>query len=261
MDYVWYGPNSTTESKTRSYGDVLVELNRAGSEDWELIDVAALDAEGSGHSSSGRDWSLTRYTFRRSLPSPRSYPQVSTRVAGTPEGQTRPFSPAMGTDQSARTQPGNAAGPKSTESVTLVRLPSTVERDDDPEGTDQHDSDSELGTGRFFLVREVAHPRNPADIDVIGSLARAYEAPGLSSGLREQIKAAVADYAANWAEDQWGTTGWQTPQSFPLSQAAGFFDGSADWLRGLVEHPVADALSVAGLEGAAVPVAGITAVR
>jgi hypothetical protein len=77
----WYGPESTTESKTRCYGDVLVELNRAGKEGWALIDVAALDAEGSGHTSFGRDWSLTRYTFRRSSPPPRRYLTVSPEQA------------------------------------------------------------------------------------------------------------------------------------------------------------------------------------
>ena len=185
---------------------------------------------------------------------------MSTRVAGIPEGQTRRSSSAMGTDQSARTQPGNAAGPSSTEPVMLVRFAVYCQRDHDSAGTGQHDSDSELGTGRFFLVREVAHLRNQADIDSIGSLGRAYEAPGVSSGLREQIKAAAADYAATWVEDQWGTTWWQTPESFPFSQATDFFDGSADWLRGLVEHPVAGALSLAGADGPAVPVgAGITA--
>jgi hypothetical protein len=238
----WHGPDSTTESKTSSYGDVLVELNRAGNEGWELIDVAALDAEGSGDSSSRRDWSLTRYTFRRSL-----------------RDQTKPFSQTMGIDQSARTQSGNAAGPDSTESVTLVRFAVYCEQDDDSAGSDSHDSDSGLGTGRFFMVREVAHLHNRADIDMIESLGHRYKAPGLSEDLREQIKAAVADYAANWAEGQWGTTWWQTPQSLSLSQAADLFDGSADWLRGLIDHPVADALSVAGVEGPAVPVGEITA--
>jgi hypothetical protein len=156
----WHGPDSTTESKTSSYGDVLVELNRAGNEGWELIDVAALDAEGSGDSSSRRDWSLTRYTFRRSL-----------------RDQTKPFSQTMGIDQSARTQSGNAAGPDSTESVTLVRFAVYCEQDDDSAGSDSHDSDSGLGTGRFFMVREVAHLHNQADIDMIESLGHRYKAP------------------------------------------------------------------------------------
>lgn len=50
-------------------------------------------------------------------------------------------------------------------------------------GSDRHDSDPGLGTGRFFLVREVASLRNQADIDAIRSLGRAYEAPGVSGGL------------------------------------------------------------------------------
>jgi hypothetical protein len=82
----------------------------------------------------------------------------------------------------------------------------------------------------------------------------------VSKDRREQIRAAVADDAATWVQDQLGVTWWQTPQSFPLSEAADFFGGSADWLRGLIEHPVADALSAAGAAGPAVPVdAGITA--
>lgn len=251
----WYRPKSTTESKTKSYDDVLVELNRAGKEGWKLVDVAALNTEGGGHTSFGRDWPLTRYTFRRSAP-----PPVSSGQAGIPEGRNRPFSQKMGTKQGARSESGNAPGPTSTEPVTLVRFAVYCKPDSDFTDSDQRDSGSRLGTGRFFMVREVAHLHNQVDIETIESLGRMYENPDVSSGLRERIKAAVADYAATWAEGQWDTTWWQTPQSFPLSQAARLFDGSADWLCGLVEHPVADVLSVAGVEGPVVPVdAGITA--
>lgn len=252
----WYGPDVTTESSARTYGGVVAELNGAGKEGWELIDLAVSGAEGSGHTSSGRDWPLTSYTFRRSSP-----PALSPGQAGAPAGQSGSLSQTTGTGQGTSAQSNDAAGPRTTEPVTLVRFTVYCRPDADSAARPGRNSARGSGTCRFLIGREVAHPHSQADIEAIESLGRLYEAPGVSSGLREQIKGAAADYAATWAEDQWGsTTWWQTPQSFPLSAAADWFDGSADWLRGLVELPAADALSAAGAEGPVVPVgAGITA--
>ena len=167
----------------------------------------------------------------------------------------------MGTDQGVSTQSDDVTGPRSTEPVTLVRFAVYCEPDDDPAGGyDQHGSGSGPGTGRFFIVREVAPLHDQADIEAIESLGDLYEAPGVSSDLREKIKGAAADYAAAWTEGRWDLTWWQTPQSFPLAEAADLLDDSADWLRGLVEHPLDDVLSAAGADGLFVPVvAGITA--
>jgi hypothetical protein len=45
----WHGPDGTTQETTGAYGDVVAELNRAGKEGWELVDVATLAAEDGGH--------------------------------------------------------------------------------------------------------------------------------------------------------------------------------------------------------------------
>lgn len=193
---------------------------------------------------------MTRYTFRRSAP-----PVVPAGQAGIQEGRTRPFSQTTGTDH---TQSGNAPEPRPTEPVTLVRFAVYCKPDVDSTGRDRHHSGSGLGTGCFIVVRERADLHNLADIETIESLGCLCEGPGVSSGLRERIKTAVADYAATWVEGQGGTW-WQTQPSIPLPCAADFFDGSADWLRGLVERPVAGALSTADDGGPVVPVAGITA--
>jgi hypothetical protein len=61
-------------------------------------------------------------------------------------------------------------------------------------------------------------------------------------------------------EDKFGDTWWQTSQGFPLSQAANLLHGSVDWLRELVEHPLAEAASRAGAASPIVPIeAGIAA--
>jgi hypothetical protein len=71
---------------------------------------------------------------------------------------------------------------------------------------------------------------------------------------REQIKAAAADYAASRVEGQFGDRWWEMPQSFPLSQAADLLHDSADWLRELVEHPLAEAASRTGAAGPILPI-------
>ena len=61
----WYGPDATTQDTAEIYSHVVAELNRAGTEGWELVNVAAMDAGDSGQRSGESDWSLTIYTFRR----------------------------------------------------------------------------------------------------------------------------------------------------------------------------------------------------
>jgi hypothetical protein len=146
------------------------------------------------------------------------------------------------------------------ESVTLVRLTAYWLRDSEPPGPAIEGRGQGLAVGRVLIRRGVARSRGQADIDAIESLRAEYQDPGVSKERREQIAAAAADYAASWVDDQFGVTWWQTSQSFPLSQAADLLDGSAEWLRGLVEHPLAGAASAAGAAGPAVRIgAGITA--
>ena len=53
---------------------------------------------------------------------------------------------------------------------------------------------------------------------------------------------------------------WETPQSLPLTDIIDLLNGSAEWLRGMVEHPLTDISSAAGAGGPLVSIgAGITA--
>ena len=56
----WHGPDGAHDM-AGAYEDVVTELNRVGTESWELVDVAAMDAGDSGRFPDQRDWSLTRY--------------------------------------------------------------------------------------------------------------------------------------------------------------------------------------------------------
>lgn len=41
----WHGPDEIQQDTAGVYGGVVAQLNRVGSEGWELIDVAALKAD------------------------------------------------------------------------------------------------------------------------------------------------------------------------------------------------------------------------
>jgi hypothetical protein len=77
----WHGPDASTQDTAEAYDHVVGKLNRAGTEGWELVDVSALAAESSGHPSDKRDWSLTRYSFRR--PSEPAAAESTERTATT----------------------------------------------------------------------------------------------------------------------------------------------------------------------------------
>lgn len=244
----WYEPDAITESDSRSYADVVETLNAAGNDGWELVDVAALDGSGTGHAFLRRDWSLTRYTFRRSFSMASTRPSLTAR---RPQGPAQSGSGSSeGTDHDADPQPDYGDGARSERSVAAIRFAVYCQPDRGAPGA----------TGRFFIVREVAPVHDQARIDEFALLGREYESPGVTRDRQEEIKAAAADYAASWTEAQWGDTWWQTPQSFPLSQAADLFNGSAEWLRSLIERPLADVLSAAGADGPMVTVGtGVTA--
>jgi hypothetical protein len=160
----------------------------------------------------------------------------------------------------ARPQGTGLAASAAAEAVTLVRLTAYWLRDREPPGAAIEGRGQGRAVGRVLIRRGVARPRGQADIDAIKSLRAEYQDPGVSKERREQIAAAATDYAASWVEDQFGVTWWQTSQSFPLSQAADLLDGSAEWLRGLIDRPLDDAASAAGAAGPFVPIgAGITA--
>ena len=252
---LWHGPDGSREDTAGVYDDVVAALNRAGTEGWELVDVAALDAGDNRQflSSAAGDWSITRYTFRR----PHDL-AVATSTGSTQRRASIQVAP-LGSDQPARSQVARPAGTAAADPVTLVRMTAFWVPDSERAGI----VFEVLGvpvTGRVLIKSEVAPVRDQADLDQVESLRAEYQDPGVSVDRRDQIAAAAANYAASWAEGQFGVTWWCTSQSLPLSQAADLLDGSADWLRGLVEHPLADAVSTAGAAGPIVPIsAGITA--
>jgi hypothetical protein len=251
---LWHGPDGSREDTAGLYDEVVVALNRAGTDGWELVDVAALDAGDNRQflSSAAGDWSITKYTFRR----PHD-PAVATSTG--PIQQRAPIRVApLGSGQPARSQVAGPAGAAAADPVTLVRMTAFWLPDSERAGIVFEVLG--LGAGRVLIRREVAPVRDQADLDEIESLRAEYQDPGVSVDRREQIAAAAADYAASLVEGQLGVTWWRTSPSLPLSQAADLLNGSADWLRGLVEHPLAAAASTAGAAGPIVPIgAGITA--
>lgn len=245
----WYGPGAITESSVKDYADVVGWLNSAGEAGWELVDVAALDGSGSGHLSMRQDWSLTRYTFRRWSARANSGP-VLTAEQSAALGQSESASDMTETGGDAHPRSENVDGSTSAEPFVLVMFALYWERD-------RSASDA---TGRFFVRRQAVPLPDQARLNEIASLGREYESPDVTEERREEIKAAVTDYAASWTEALWGDTWWQTPQGFTLSQAADLFDGSAEWLHGLIEDPMAGVLSAAGADGPMVDIgAGVTA--
>ena len=310
----WHGLDASRQDTAGAYDAVVAELNRAGTEGWELADVAVLDVGDNRHflTSGTGDWSITRYTFRRPYdaavatstePIPQPLPPAGPappRVRRLPPGEpARPWAqlppptePALPGVQAVTpaepagpgvqaVTPAEPAGPgvqpvtpaapagrqgadpaasAAAESVTLVRLTAYWLADSEPPGAAIEGRGQGLTVGRVLIRRGVARPRNQADVDAIESLRAECQDPGVSKERREQIAAAAADYAASRVEGQFGGTWWRTSQSFPLSQAADLLDGSAEWLRGLVDRPLDDAASVAGAAGPFVPIgAGITA--
>src|SRR5690348_16344809 len=90
----WHGPDASRQDTAGDYDGVVAELNRAGEQGWELVDVATWDAGDNRTvlTKGTNDWSITRYTFRRpyylaAATSPESILQQARR-------RMRPFTPA-----------------------------------------------------------------------------------------------------------------------------------------------------------------------
>ena len=127
-------------------------------------------------------------------------------------------------------------------------------------GTDGRDMESPGERGRLLIQYEEVRLSSQAEIDMIKSLRIEYQNPEVSKDRREEIKVAAAEYAASWVEGKCDPAWWTTSRSFPLSGAADLLNDSAEWLRGLVEHPLTDAASRAGAQGPTVDIgAGIIA--
>ena len=141
------------------------------------------------------------------------------------------------------------------EPATLVRLTVFWWQDSEPAGSTGKGRGVGSPAGRLLIGYTAFQPDDHADISSIASLRAQYQAPDVKEDQREKIKDAAAEYAASRVEAQLGIT-WETPQSFPLTDIVDLLNGSAEWMRGLVEHPLTDIASAAGAEGPLVSVAG-----
>jgi hypothetical protein len=248
----WHETGVPTHRTAGAYDGVVAELNRAGTQGWELVDVASLYVGDGVHSADQRDWLLTRYTFRR--------PHDCTVVKTAELFQSGERSQPVGTGQPADAQ----GGPSGSEPAALVRLtaywlPSSEHAGSASEGGGLGSTD-----GRLLIRCETLSLRSHGDIGVIKSLSVRYQDPNTSKDQRkkisEKLKDAVASYAASQVQAEWDVSWWRTPESFPFAQASDELNGYADSLRRLVARPVADVASLAGLQGpAGSTVAGIGA--
>ena len=246
----WHGPELNVGENYSDSNQTVVELlNRFGADAWELAGIQDYrEAEvGSSHSDASR--LLTVYTFKR--------PRVPTGPKDTEviqKGES-PRSQSVRKDQSAHPKADDLTESQSAESATLVSFTVYLLRDRATDGRG-----SGQATVRLLIERKVADPHSQADIDMIKSFRVIYENSNANDDLREKIKAAAAAYASSRVESQLGDAWWKTAEGFPLSEAADLLNGSADWLRGLVEHPLANIASWAAAEGPIVPIdAGIAA--
>ena len=99
----WHGPDETTHDTAGAYDGVVAELNRAGTEGWELVNVATLDAGDGGRVPDQGDWSLTQYTFRR------PYASAPVKNTGLVRQTESPSWQPIGTSQPADSQDGGLA--------------------------------------------------------------------------------------------------------------------------------------------------------
>jgi hypothetical protein len=250
----WYEPDAPKLARAVDYRDVVAELNCVGTQGWELVGVAALDVGDSRRSPAESEWSLTTYTFRR--PSNATAKKSTEPIQRGEDRQRWPIKVAA----LAHPQQDSLAGSKTTEPVTLVRLTGYWLLDSEPVGSLAEGHDPEWAAGRLLIWYKAVRSYSQADIDVVESLRVEYQNPDVSADRRERIEAAAADYAASWVEGEFGVTRWQSPQSFPLSRAADLLDDSAEWLRGRVEDPLADAASTVRAPGPLAEIgAGMTA--
>jgi hypothetical protein len=144
---------------------------------------------------------------------------------------------------------GSGAPPGApTATIALVRVTCFALRGEragrDPTGPGPGPAQPVTG---FQIKRETVVMSNVAPH--IEALRHEYEQPGTGHQRRKAIKEAIADYAAQRIQGTVLVSLWQTREGFPIADAAGFLDGSAGWLRGLVAEPLSGLGSGVGLPG------------
>jgi hypothetical protein len=252
---LWQGPGQGVgEDYSGSNRTVLELLNRFGADGWELAGVQEHREGGDGSSRWDTSRLTTVYTFKRSNA---HITAKSTELRGKVESSGL----QQGiTGHTAHLEEDNPIGWESAGRATLATFTVYFLRDGEPEDEATVGRDSGFGTGRLLIECRIFHPRSQADIDAIESLSGEYQAPEVTEDRREEIKEAAADYAASRVQDQWDVTWWETPQSFPFSEVVDLLNGSAEWLRGVVERSLTEAVSGTGAEDPIVTVgAGIAA--
>jgi hypothetical protein len=248
---LWHGPGpGGSEDYSQSGQTALELLNRFGADGWVLAGIQDYD-DGAAESShwDGRRL-LTIYTFRR-LHTPtgtKGADRIQEEKGSLQSQQAR-------TGRGAHPKDGNLAEVDLAGSATLISFTVSWLWDSGPEASGVDGRSLGLATGGLAIERKIVRLPSQADIGEIEASFIEYEDPKTSQDRREEIKKAAADYAASWMEGQWGDTWWKTSSSFPFSEAANVLNSSADWLRSLVENPLADVASAAGAEGPAVSIA------
>ena len=202
----WHGPDATTQDTAGVYGDVVAELNRAGTAGWELVDVTTLAAGDSSHFSDETNWSLTRYTFMR------PYDPMAAENPGLIQRADSPRSQPTRTGQPEHPLDDNLAGSMTAESA-VVRLTGYWLPDRSRRWYHLR-ARGRSASGRLLVKREAARVSSQADIDAIESFRSRHEKPHVSTGQREKIKAAAADYAASRVEGQFGVTWGRRRRAF-----------------------------------------------
>ncbi len=221
----WYWPVATAERTTGSYEAIVSELNRAGATGWEIVSAVRTDSPQSGPDCGP----VICYTFGR----PRDVPH--TRQSAIARAVAAGVAPAA--VLSDRLQPGppvaeSEAGQASLDSA-LIRLRVHCLRDR-----------GSVATGRLYVQLQVVHVSSD-DPDLASFVQR--ERSAASSADRHGVMEAASDYAASQLTSAFGGRWWETPDSFALARTADLLDRSADWMRGLIEHPLAAAASGAGV--------------
>ena len=252
---LWHGPGlNDSEDYSQSGQTVLELLNQFGADGWELAGIQNHNDGEAGSSRGGAHRLITVYTFKR------LHTSTSTKSAHPVqevEGRLRSQQPGLG--QPARSKDDELPEWEMAGSATLGHLTVYWLWDGELEASTADGHSLHLTNGVLMIERRAVRLPSRDDLGKIEASWKEYEDSETSQGRREEIKKAASDYAATWMENQWGHTWWKTSSSFSFSEAADVLNSSADWLRSLVEHPLADIASAAGAQGPVVSLsAGIT---
>ena len=244
---------SVSENYSEGKQTVLELLNRFGADGWELASIQDHREGEAGFLLSDASRLFTVYTFKR----PRVLlEEKNAQLIRSSEGSR---SRRIRANQSAYTSSDKFVDSSSVAVASVIRF-TVCWQDGDPAHGTANDSGFTPAAGRLLIVSEVARARSQGEVEFIERLRVDYLNDDASEGWREDIRAAASEYMASAVQDQLAIKWFEVSQSFPLSNAAKLLNGSAEWLRGQVENPLADISASAGFEGPEIDIgAGIIA--